>query len=97
MKTLKITTAAILMLFASASFASSPKRVLTLNDALGRKLTMPMKVEEPAKDSLPFDLEQVFHQTMLENASKQLDLSEISKPEPDANDIPAELRHLIEQ
>jgi hypothetical protein len=95
MKTLKITTAAILILFASASFASSPKRVLTLNDAMGRTLTMPMKVEEPAKDSLPFDLEQVFHQTRLESVSNQIDLSKISKPEPDADDIPAALRHLI--
>ncbi|MFO7977165.1 MAG: hypothetical protein R6U64_00780 [Bacteroidales bacterium] len=97
MKTKVIISAAILMLFTMMSFASSPKNVLTMKDALGRTLTMPVMTEEAVEDSLPFDLQDVFVQTRLEEVNTVIDISGMIKPEAEVDDVPSELKHLFKK
>ncbi len=97
MKTKVIISAAILMLFTMISFASSPKNVLTMKDALGRTLTMPVMTEEVVEDSLPFDLHDVFVQTRLEEVNTVIDISGMIKPEAEVDDVPNELKHLFKR
>lgn len=95
MKTKVITTAIFLMFFSIMSFASSPASVLTLHDSLGRTLTMPVVDEEPCEVDLSFDLHDVFKETRLEEVHAQIDLSEMSKPEQEVDDIPENLKDVI--
>lgn len=97
MKTKVIISAAILMLFTMMSFASSPKNVLTMKDALGRTLTMPVMNEEVVEDSLPFDLHDVFVKTRLEEVNTVIDISGMIKPEAEVDDVPSELKHLFKK
>jgi hypothetical protein len=93
MKTKLIITAA-LILTATLGQATTPKRTLTFYDALGRALTMPVKVEE-ATDTLPFDQAVEFSRARRSLFERKFDLSEMSKPETEVNDIPCELRPII--
>jgi hypothetical protein len=94
MKTKFFTLAALLMLTATLTMASAPKRKLIFVDSLGRKLEMPVKTEE-AVDCLPFNAAYEFQRSRLGDVYKTFDLSEMYKPETDADDIPEALKDLI--
>ena len=95
MKTLAILTTAVLIMISGLVQASAPSRTLSFRDAMGRTLTMPVKVEQPFEEDFPFDDEAVRKEFRLERAYAQIDLRPITKPEPEADDIPESLRHLI--
>lgn len=90
MKTKVITAVLISMLmFASASvFGGKPQRTMLFH-TLNGFVEIPIKVEE-APDSLPVAVKVAIAQHAEEMHSlvhEQFDLSLISKPEPDANDV----------
>lgn len=93
MKTKIIITAAFILIGTFAQ-AAAPKRTLTVYDTLGRALTMPVVVEE-APEALPFEVLQVMDNDNLKRSTQVFDVSRMSKPETEANDVPCELRHLI--
>ncbi len=97
MKTKIMISAATLMLFTMMTFASSPKNVLTMKDALGRTLIMPVMSEEAVEDSLPFDLHDVFEATRWEEVNTMIDISGMSKPEKEVDDVPENLKHLFKK
>ena len=94
MKKVILTTALIIFATAFAS-ANSPSRVLTFKDSFGKILTMPLMEEKEKEEAFPFDQQKVFHKAALENASRIIDISGMSKPEAEVDDIPAELRNII--
>ena len=100
MKTRTIIATLLLTISVTVSgYASGPKRVLTFQDALGRKLSMPVKVEE-AQDTLPFDACREFHAARSVDVNRSIDISGMSKPEKDADDISIDLEavyHAITQ
>jgi|LSQX01.2.fsa_nt_gb hypothetical protein len=96
MKTKLIISAALIF---SASFmanASAPKRMLTVYDHLGRKLSMPVKVEE-ATDTFPFDSQTEFRNYRANEVNRIFDLSKITKPEAEDTDIPFDLEGIFKQ
>lgn len=93
MKTRIIITAAFIILGTIAQ-ASAPKRTLTVYTALGRALTMPVAVEE-ATETLPFEMEEVIKSHRHNQTTLIFDVSALSKPEAEINDVPCELRHMI--
>ncbi len=93
MKTRIIITAAFIILGTIAQ-ASAPKRTLTVYTTLGRALTMPVVVEE-ATETLPFAVEEVTNSRRHNQTTTIFDVSALSKPEAEVNDVPCELRHLI--
>ncbi len=95
MKTKVITTALFLMFFSTMIFASAPNRMLTFQDSYGRTLTMPVVSEEAYEVNLPFDLNDVFKRTRLEEVNTTIDISGMIKPEPEVNDIPDNLKDVI--
>lgn len=90
MKTKVISTALIcMMIFASANvFAGKPQSTMPFYTLKGI-VEIPVKVEE-APDSLP-DVVKLFNTRNAEEVKclvhTQFDLSKISKPEPDADDV----------
>ncbi|MFO7999393.1 MAG: hypothetical protein R6U86_10490 [Bacteroidales bacterium] len=95
MKTKIIITAAFIVLGTFAQ-AAAPKRTLTVYDTFGRALTMPVKTEEAA-ETLPFDQEQMISSEQKRQSAQVFDISKMSRPESEVNDIPGELRHIIHQ
>jgi hypothetical protein len=93
MKTKIIITAALMILGTFAQ-AAAPKRTLTVYDALGRALTMPVVAEEAA-EALPFEMENVLNNDRRNQSEQVFDVSRMSKAETGVNDVPCELRHLI--
>jgi hypothetical protein len=92
MKTKIIITAALIILGTIAQAA--PKRTLTVYDTLGRALTMPVVVEEAA-EALPAEMEEIVNSPCRTRTTLIFDVSAMSKPEAEINDVPGELRHLI--
>lgn len=96
MKTQNIIAAIILTIATvSVSLASSPGRVLTFKDALGRNFTMPVK-EEVAEDVIPYEIACEFQKARMEDVNRVFDLSSMTKPEQDANDIDIDLKEVFE-
>jgi hypothetical protein len=93
MKTIAIIATAMIMFSTSFSFAETNKRTLTVIDSFGRKLTMPVKVEEAAEE-IPFDQTEIVRQSRVDHASRVFEISCMSKPES-AEEIPAELKVLF--
>lgn len=88
---------ALILITASASHAFNPNGMLSITDLNGRTLVMPVKPEQPVEEVLPFDQDAVFHQVLQEKFSRVIDISRMTKPEPDADDIPQSLRHIIKK
>jgi hypothetical protein len=93
MKTRIIITAAFIILGTIAQ-AAAPKRTLTVYTTLGKALSMPVVVEE-AVETLPFAVEEVTNNRRHNQTTVAFDVSALSKPEAEVNDVPCELRHLI--
>jgi hypothetical protein len=99
MKT-KVTTliTLVLMLAAFAGYAGTPQKTISIFGINGRTVEIPVKVEE-APDTIPYSfdasLEQerkMEYETLL---TQQFDLSKITKPEPDADDITINTRAIF--
>lgn len=95
MKKLIITTALIIFATAFAS-AGSPSRLLTFKDSFGKILTMPVMEEKEKEETLPFDHEAVFAKAQSEIINQVFDVSSLIKPEQEVDDIPAELKDLLQ-
>ncbi|MBW6499545.1 MAG: hypothetical protein K0B09_14240 [Bacteroidales bacterium] len=92
----KLIFATALIIFASSfAHATAPKRVLTFKDTFGRILTMPAIDEAAQEEAFPFDQPAVFKQAKLETINHIFDISAMSKPEAEVDDIPGELRNII--
>lgn len=96
MKTKLIISATLIFAASFMASASAPKRTLTVYDQLGRKLSMPVKVEE-ASDCLPFDQQAEFKSYRAMEVNRVFDLSEITKPETEDTDIPFDLESIFKQ
>lgn len=83
----KIVFTIILMFAVGSAFASSPKRTLTIFDINGKSVEIPIKTET-APDSVPI----VQRESM---SSIYFDLSRMTKPEPDADDITIDTREIF--
>ncbi len=94
MKFKTILFAAIFALSIASAQADENKRTLTFRDALGRTLFMPVMNEE-AEEEIPFDHIAVFKEIRQLDVNRPIDISEMIKPEPDADDIPSQLKALI--
>lgn len=94
MKKVIFTTALIIFATIFAQ-ATAPKRVLTFKDTFGRILTMPAIEETAQEEAFPFDQPAVFKKAQLETINHIFDISAMSKPEAEVDDIPAELRNVI--
>lgn len=90
-----IFTTALIILATSFSQAAAPKRLLTFKDAFGHILTMPAIEEEAEEEAFPFDQKAIFDSIRNQRVSQVFDLSKISKPEEEVDDIPAGLKGLI--
>ena len=90
-----IITTALIILAATFSPAAAPKRLLTFKDALGRVLTMPAIEETAVEEAFPFDQKAIFDSILTRRNNQVFDISKMSKPEEDVDDIPAELKDLI--
>jgi hypothetical protein len=86
---------AVFLITATASQAFNPTGLLNVTDLNGRTLSMPVILEQPVQEELPFDAEAIFHEVIQEKISRVIDISKMSKPEPDADDVPQALRHII--
>ena len=95
MKKLIFTTALIIFATAFAS-ASSPSRLLSFKDSFGKILTIPVTDEKEKEETLPFDHEAVFAKAHSEIINQVFDTSSLIKPEQEVDDIPAELKDLIQ-
>jgi hypothetical protein len=95
MKKLIFTTALIIFATAFAS-ANSPSRVLTFKDSFGKILTLTVMEEKEKEETLPFDHEAVFAKAHSEIINQVFDVSILIKPEKEVDDIPAELKDLIQ-
>lgn len=92
----KLIFATALIIFAATfSQASAPKRLLTFKDGFGRVLTMPAYEEEAEKEVFPFDQPALFKKVQSEISNQAFDISKMSKPEAEVDDVPAELRSII--
>ncbi|MEE4177677.1 MAG: hypothetical protein V2I46_09225 [Bacteroides sp.] len=96
MKTKLIISATLIFAASFMANASAPKRMLTVYDQLGRKLSMPVKVEEAA-DTFPFDQQAEFKSFRATEVSRIFDLSEITKPEVEDTDIPVDLESIFKE
>jgi hypothetical protein len=88
---------ALILITASASHAFNPKGMLNFTDLKGRTLSMPVMLEQAVEEELPFDAEAVFHEAIQEQISRVIDISRMTKPEPEVDDVPQALRHLIKK
>lgn len=95
MKTKTILIIAVFLMIASVSQAFSPTETLYFLDAKGQILTLPCKMEKAIEEDIPFDQEAVLREARTEQSGRVFDISRMSKPEPDADDIPESLKHLI--
>ncbi|MFO7978032.1 MAG: hypothetical protein R6U64_05180 [Bacteroidales bacterium] len=96
MKT-KLIFAALLFVFtATFAQANSSKKMLHLVDSFGRHLFMPVQADE-APEALPFDAADIFHRTRMADVNKIFDLSTMTKPEADADDIDIDLKAVYEE
>lgn len=86
---------AIFLITATASQAFNPKGMLKITDLKGRTLSMPVMLEQAVEEELPFDHQAIFHEVLHEKVSRVIDISEIIKPEPEVDDVPQALRHII--
>lgn len=96
MKTKLIISAALIFSASFMASASAPKRMLTMYDQLGRKLMMPVKAEEEA-EVFPFDSKIEFNRYRSCEVNRTFDLSGITKPETEINDIPFDLENVFNQ
>jgi hypothetical protein len=94
MKKLIFTTALIIFATIFAQ-ATAPKRVLTFKDTFGRILTMPAIEETAREEAFPFDQPAVFKKAQSETFNQVFDITHMSKPETEVDDIPAELKNII--
>jgi|GEM_PF-871362 len=101
MKTQILTTAlTFALMFASASvFAGKPQNFMPFYGKNGI-VNLPVKVEE-APDSLPVFVKVATLRNQIEArsnaATMQFDLSQITKPEPDADDVIIDTRHIFDE
>jgi hypothetical protein len=86
---------ALFLISASVTHAFNPKGMLQFTDLKGRTLSMPVVLEQPIEEELPFDQEVVFHEVIHEKVNRIIDISGMVKPEPEADDVPQALRHII--
>lgn len=92
----KLIFATALIIFASSfAHATAPKRVLTFKDTFGHILIMPAFEENAQEEAFPFDQPAVFHKVQQENINQVFDVSKLSKPEAEVDDIPVELKEII--
>ncbi len=91
MKTKILTTAAIIILACNMANATEPMRTLNFKDIKGRVLTMPVKPEAEVADTLPM------HSLLNEKGQsyRNFDLSKITKPEAEVNDVPSGLEFAL--
>ena len=94
-KTLIIAT---MLLFSIASQAGNPQRSLTIFGINGRNVEIPVKVED-AQDSVPIEIAGVYREMEAKRKDSlinhQFDLSKMSRPEPDADDITIDTRRIF--
>lgn len=101
MKTRIITTVLIsMMMFASVNvFGGKPLRTMSFYSFKGI-VEIPVKVEE-APDSLPVVVKVAILRNQVEtrcnSVTMQFDLSQITKPEPDADDVAINLSQIFEE
>jgi hypothetical protein len=101
MKTRIITTVLIsMMMFASVNvFGGKPLRTMSFYSFKGI-VEIPVKVEE-APDSLPVVVKVAILRNQVETrcnaVTMQFDLSQITKPEPDADDVAINLSQIFEE
>lgn len=98
MKTKNLTLATLLLLvFSAGTFAGEPLRTIPFFGIDGTVFEMPVKSEE-AVDSLPFNLSEVLREIEMENTRNssygQLDISNLVKPEEDADDVDIDLKSI---
>ncbi len=94
----KVIFATALIIFATTfANATAPKRVLTFKDTFGRILTMPAIEEVAQEEAFPFDQPAVFQRAKAETINQVFDISNMSKPETEVDDIPVELKNVIIQ
>lgn len=86
---------AMLLITATSSQAFNPKGMLKITDLKGRTLCMPIILEQAVEEELPFDHQAIFHEVLHEKVSRVIDISGMIKPEPEADDVPQALRHII--
>lgn len=92
----KLIFATALIIFATTfANATAPKRLLTFKDTFGRILTMPAIEEVAQEEAFPFDQPAVFQRAMSETINQVFDISKMSKPETDVDDVPVELKNVI--
>ncbi len=99
MKTITITlTTLILMMLAMTAHAGAPQKSTVLFDIRGMKVEMPVKVEE-APDTIPASLAMAIEEEQSKEyaslRTKQFDLSQMSKPEADADDVTINTRAIF--
>jgi Skp family chaperone for outer membrane proteins len=90
-----IFTTALIILATTFSQASSPRKMLTFKNAFGQILTMPVIEEVPQEEAFPFDQKAVFDSIQTVRNNQVFDISKMSKPEEEVDDIPAELKGVI--
>lgn len=101
MKTRMITTVLIsMMMFASVNvFGGKPLRTMSFYSLRGI-VEIPVKVEE-APDSLPAVVKVAIIRNQIESrcnaVNMQFDLSQITKPEPDADDVAINTKQVFEE
>jgi hypothetical protein len=92
----KLIFATALIVFATIfAQATAPKRVLTFKDTFGRILTMPAIEETAQEEAFPFDQPAVFKKAQSETIDQIFDITRMSKPETEVDDIPVELKNII--
>ena len=88
----------LLMLAAFAGHADTPQNTISIYGILGKTVEIPVKAEV-APDTIPAifvaDLEKEQCETYSRLLSQQFDLSQITKPEPDADDITINTRAIF--
>jgi hypothetical protein len=88
----------LLMLVAFTGQAGSPQKTISIYEIKGKTVEIPVKVEE-APDTIPAGFVAAFEKERSDNysslLSKQFDLSQISKPEADADDITINTRAIF--
>jgi hypothetical protein len=91
---------ATMLLFSIASQAGSPQRSLTIFGINGRNVEIPVKVEE-AHDSVPAAIAEIFREMEANRRDSlinhQFDLSNMSRPEPDADDVTIDTRGIFRE
>lgn len=96
MKTKLIITAALIFAASLMSNAAPKKQILIIYDQMGRELLMPVKAETET-DTIPFDNKTVFRQNRINALNQVFDLSGITKPEAEIDDIPINLIEIFEK